>query len=56
MAIFEQYENTIRDTLPKSKYLNLYEFKNIFTDTDLLSDERANERSINLAFNFSVQT
>lgn len=54
MAIFEQYENTIRTSLPKSKYLNLYEFKKIFTDTTIMSDPHANERNINIAFNFSV--
>lgn len=56
MSIFEQYENTIRDSLPKSKFLNLSEFRKIFTDTVILLDEKANERYINLAFNFSVQT
>jgi len=40
--------------LPKAKFLNLYEFKKIFTDTNLLYDEHANERYINLAFNYSV--
>ncbi|KAL4483288.1 hypothetical protein ABPG72_007930 [Tetrahymena utriculariae] len=56
MSIFENYENTIRTSLPTSKYLNLFEFKKIFTDTSILSDEHANERHINIAFNFSVQT
>lgn len=53
-AIFENYENTIRTCLPKAKYLNLYEFKKIFTDTSMMSDSHANERIINIAFNFSV--
>lgn len=56
MMIFENYENTIRVSLPTSKYLNLAEFKKIFYDADVLSDVHANERFINMSFNFSVQT